>query len=85
VVLGAEREDGFVRITVDDRGPGIPRAERERVFEPYERLMRDESSERTGSGLGLAVVEYIASASGGRVWLDDSPQGGTRAVLELPA
>jgi signal transduction histidine kinase len=83
--LAAERAGPMVRLVVDDAGPGIPLTERERVFDAYERLTRDQSSERTGTGLGLAVVAYIARASGGRVSLTDSPLGGTRAILELPA
>ena len=74
-----------VRLIVEDEGRGIPQAERAKVFEPYERLDRDQSSERTGTGLGLAVVRQIATACKGRVWLDAGESGGTRAVLELPA
>ena len=75
----------MVRLIVEDEGRGIPDAERARVFEPYERLDRDQSSERTGTGLGLAVVRQIATACNGRVWLEATEGGGTRAVLELPA
>jgi two-component system osmolarity sensor histidine kinase EnvZ len=53
------------------------------VFEPYQRLDRDQASERTGTGLGLAVVRQIAEACAGRVWLEETPSGGTRAVIEL--
>jgi signal transduction histidine kinase len=84
VVLSAESSGEVVRLVVDDAGPGVPPAERERVFDAYERLSRDQASERTGTGLGLAVVAFIARASGGRVFLTDSPAGGARAVLELP-
>ena len=76
-------ERGRVRLLVQDQGPGIPAEQRARMFEPYERLERDQASERTGSGLGLAVVRQIAGACGGTVWLEDAPGGGTRAVLEL--
>ena len=72
-----------VRLYVENDGPGVPAELRKRVFEPYERLSRDQTSERTGSGLGLAVVEQIARALGGKVWLEDGRRGGTRAVLEL--
>jgi len=74
-----------VRLYVDDQGPGIPPSERERVFEPYERLGKDQTSERTGSGLGLAVTRQIVRACGGRVWLEESQGGGTRAIIELSA
>jgi len=84
IELGAQRASAnIVRIYVDDQGPGIPADERARVFEPYERLFRDRTSERTGSGLGLAVVREIATALDGRAWLDEAPGGGTRAVIEL--
>ena len=72
-----------VRLYVENDGPGVPAELRKSVFEPYERLSRDQTSERTGSGLGLAVVEQIARACGGKVWLEDGRPGGTRAVLEL--
>ncbi|AHG89023.1 ATP-binding region ATPase domain protein [Gemmatirosa kalamazoonensis] len=85
VTLGASADGDRVRFHVDDAGAGVPRAERMRVFEPYERLSRDRASERAGTGLGLAVVRNIAQSHGGRVWLDDAPGGGTRAVIELPA
>ncbi|MEP6493382.1 MAG: HAMP domain-containing sensor histidine kinase [bacterium] len=82
--LGAiDDASGRVRLYVDDEGPGIPRAQRERVFDAYQRLSRDQSSDRTGSGLGLAVVRSIAQACGGRAWLEDAHSGGTRAVIEL--
>ena len=84
IELGAERSANAVRVYVDDRGPGVPVEERTRVFEPYERLFRDRTSERSGSGLGLAVVREIATTLNGRAWLDDAPGGGTRAVIELP-
>ena len=81
--LGAERRDGRVRISVEDGGPGVPEAERKRVFEPYTRLAKDQVSERTGTGLGLAVVRQIVEACGGRVWIEDGAKRGARVVLEL--
>ena len=75
----------LARLIVEDDGRGVPHAERARVFEPYERLARDQTSERTGTGLGLAVVREIVSACRGRVWLEATPGGGTRAVIELAA
>jgi signal transduction histidine kinase len=83
VHLAATAHGDRVRLSVDDSGPGIAEADRERVFAPYERLESDELSERTGSGLGLAVVRSITDALAGTVWLERAEGGGTRAVIEL--
>jgi signal transduction histidine kinase len=84
--LGVDEPTGDgLHLYVENDGQSIPAALRARLFEPYERLARDQSSERTGSGLGLAVVAQIARACGGRVWLEDGRPRGTRAVLALPA
>jgi signal transduction histidine kinase len=81
--LIGEARGNAVRLCVDDEGPGIPEAERARVFEAYERLARDQASERTGSGLGLAIVRHIARSCGGDAWIEDAMPRGTRAVIEL--
>jgi signal transduction histidine kinase len=74
--------DGAVR--VDDDGPGIPAADRERVFERFVRL--DGAREHAGgTGLGLAIARELAREQGGDVTLTDSPAGGLRAELTLPA
>ncbi len=83
VRLAASEHGSRVRLSVDDSGPGIAERDRERVFEPYERLETDELSERTGSGLGLAVVRSITDALGGKVWIEQAAGGGARAVIEL--
>ena len=83
--LGAERHGERVRISVEDDGPGVPEAERTRVFEPYTRLPEDQVSERTGTGLGLAVVRRISEACGGRVWIEDGTTRGARVIVELRA
>ena len=87
VRIGATRENGVARLWVADRGPGIPRADRERVWERFWRLERDRDSSVAGSGIGLAVVRELADLHHGRAWIDDvGPDGaGTRVVIELPA
>ena len=72
-----------IAIVVEDDGPGIPPSARERLFEAYERLARDSTSERTGSGLGLAVVRQIVLACRGTVRIDDFGKG-ARVVITLP-
>jgi signal transduction histidine kinase len=73
------------RIIVDDDGPGIPSADRERVFERFTRLDDSRARSQGGSGLGLAVVRAIVSRHNGKIRLEDSPLGGARFVVELPA
>ena len=70
-------------LTVDDSGPGIPEAERERVFERFVRGAA--SAETPGSGLGLAIVRAIARRHGARVVLGGSPLGGLRVSLQFGA
>lgn len=70
-------------IWVDDRGPGVPAAERERIFEPFYR-MRGASEKDGGVGLGLALVKSIAQRHGGTVHCEDRPGGGARFVVEVP-
>jgi signal transduction histidine kinase len=84
ITLRAEREGDRVRIIVEDEGPGIPAADRERLFEPYERLARDSTSERTGSGLGLAVAHQIIEACKGSIRIEDGLVG-ARIVMSLRA
>jgi signal transduction histidine kinase len=74
-----------VRIIVDDDGPGIPPADRERAFERFTRLDDSRARPQGGSGLGLAVVRAIVSRHNGQIGVEDSPLGGARFVVELPA
>jgi two-component system, OmpR family, sensor histidine kinase KdpD len=71
-----------VQVRVTDQGPGIPKEDRERVFEAFYRGPR--SPEMPGSGLGLAIANAIVTAHGGRIWIEGTPAGGTTVVFELP-
>ncbi|HRD64624.1 MAG TPA: ATP-binding protein [Candidatus Competibacter sp.] len=73
-----------LRLIVRDRGPGIPAAELERVFEPFYRLESSRSRDTGGTGLGLSIARNIARAHGGELTLRNHPQSGLEAVLELP-
>jgi signal transduction histidine kinase len=84
VVLSAAAVDGRVTVRVDDDGPGIPPAERERVFERFHRIDSARGRDSGGSGLGLAISREIVAAHGGRIWVEDSPLGGARTAFELP-
>jgi two-component system sensor histidine kinase KdpD len=68
-----------VQVRIADQGPGIPNAERERVFEPFVR-----GSESSGTGLGLSIARAIVEAHGGTIRLGDAPGGGLAVVIELP-
>ena len=77
-------DEGRVEVLIDDRGPGIPEAQRERVFDPFFRLEGSRSRDTGGSGLGLAVVRAIAQRHGGTIRLEDRPGGGLRVRVTLP-
>jgi signal transduction histidine kinase len=77
--------DDTARIVVDDDGPGIAPAYRERVFERFTRLEDSRARPQGGSGLGLAVVRAIVSRHHGQIRIEESPLGGARFVVELPA
>ena len=74
---------GRVDLRIADRGPGIPPAERERVFRPFHRL--DDHPGVLGVGLGLAVARGFVEAMDGELAIDDTPGGGTTMVVSLPA
>ena len=82
VEVAVDADANAVSLTVDDAGPGIPEAERQRVFDRFYR--RAEGGE-SGSGLGLAIVQSVATSHGATVALDRSPRGGLRAVVRFVA
>jgi signal transduction histidine kinase len=85
-VRAAARPDGrAVVLRVEDRGPGIPRDERERVFEPFYRGPAAERNATPGSGLGLSLVRHVVRAHGGSVRVEGREGGGAALVVELPA
>ena len=83
VVAQLSLEGGYAVLHIDDRGPGVPPDQRERIFEPFYRLPG--ASEREGGvGLGLALVRQIAVRHGGSVACDNREGGGARFTLRLP-
>jgi two-component system OmpR family sensor kinase/two-component system sensor histidine kinase QseC len=80
VELRVDAPQGLPTLTVDDAGPGIPPAERERVFD---RFYRRGQSDEPGTGLGLAIVRGVAQRHGATVALADSPLGGLRVTLSF--
>lgn len=82
--LALAERDGWAVLRVDDDGPGVPAADRSRVFQRFVRL--DDARARTdgGTGLGLAIVAEIVAAHGGTTVIEDSPLGGARVTVRLP-
>jgi two-component system sensor histidine kinase KdpD len=70
-------------VRIVDRGPGIPHAQLERVFEPFYRSADDGTGHR-GSGLGLAIARGFIEGNGARVWAESPAKQGTSFVVELP-
>jgi light-regulated signal transduction histidine kinase (bacteriophytochrome) len=83
VVVSGASERGRVVLHVDDNGIGIEPAYRERVFGMFQRLHVRE--DYAGTGIGLAIVQQVAEHHGGRVWVEQSPLGGCRFSITLPA
>lgn len=71
-------------LTVEDDGPGVPVADRERIFERFVRLDDARGRDAGGSGLGLALCSEICTRHGGTISVDSSPTGGARFAVSLP-
>ncbi|HJP58363.1 MAG TPA: HAMP domain-containing sensor histidine kinase [Gemmatimonadaceae bacterium] len=85
IKIGVRKEGPLVRLWVDDRGPGIPTAERNNVWKPFVRLGGTVDDSTGGAGLGLSIVRELAAAMDASAELSDVPGGGTRFSLALQA
>lgn len=87
VIVSVRAERGGVVLAVDDDGPGIPEADRERIFDRFTRLdehrSRGDGSATDGAGLGLSLVRRIAELHGSEVAVGDSPLGGARFTVRF--
>ncbi len=84
VVIRAATEGPWLRVEVDDNGPGIPAGERDNVFRPFYRLDDARNQDKGNTGLGLAIARDIAKSHGGDITLGTSSMGGLRAVISVP-
>jgi two-component system, OmpR family, osmolarity sensor histidine kinase EnvZ len=84
VVIRASTDKEWLRIDVDDDGPGIPPAERDNVFRPFYRLGNGRNQDTGNTGLGLAIARDIARSHGGDISLSESSMGGLRATVRVP-
>jgi len=82
IEVGADRHDGWVRLWVEDDGPGISDQDLPRIFEPFYQSTRA-PSRQVGTGLGLAIVHELVEAMGGTVQAQPGRGGGTRVVVSL--
>ncbi len=82
ITISAFRWHDMLEVRVADRGHGIPREERARVFEEFYR--RDVGDTRGGTGLGLTIAQAIVLAHGGSMWIEDTPGGGATVGFRLP-
>lgn len=77
-------DEGHVRATVADQGPGVPTELREAVFDRHFSAPREGGAAARGTGLGLAIVKGLVDSARGRVTVDDAPGGGARFHVDLP-
>jgi len=78
IIVDGRIEGSSVRVNVDDNGPGVPAADRERVFRPFV------TTKGRGTGLGLALVQKIIVTHNGRIQIAAAPSGGASFQLMLP-
>jgi PAS domain S-box-containing protein len=78
------RHDGWLRLSVNDRGPGIPEAFHDRIFSKFSQADASDSRAKGGTGLGLAISKAIVELHGGRIGFDSRPGGGSIFYFDLP-
>jgi PAS domain S-box-containing protein len=85
MIVSAELDGDFVRMCVQDDGPGIPEADRERVFDKFTRLKSNKNDGGpSGLGVGLAFCKLAVKGHGGKIWVEAAPERGSRFLFTLP-
>lgn len=80
-----EGREPYLEVSVTDTGPGVPLTDRERIFEKFVQVNDHLRGRKGGTGLGLAIAKEIIEHHGGRIWVEDGPEGGARFVFTLPS
>ncbi|MBI1967517.1 MAG: GAF domain-containing protein [Gemmatimonadetes bacterium] len=81
IQLSTQSRDGWVRLTVEDSGPGVPEPVRNRIFDPFFTTKGPDE----GTGLGLTICQRVVAEVGGKIWLEESALGGAKFMVEIPA
>jgi signal transduction histidine kinase len=84
VSVAASAEGGLFRVVVADTGPGVPEAERQRIFEEFHQVDSSSTREKGGTGLGLAIARRIVEMHDGRIWVESEPGRGSRFCFTVP-
>lgn len=84
VEISVAARDTVIRIVIADRGPGVPREDLQRIFEPFYRADKSRDHRQGGQGIGLAITARVVELHGGRVAARNRPAGGLEVIIELP-
>jgi signal transduction histidine kinase len=84
IIVGLEPRGAAAFLYVEDEGPGVPPADRKRIFQRFQRLDRDRQSSIAGTGIGLSVVRDLVTRHGGTCSVTNGERGGARFIVELP-
>ncbi len=84
IILAASVRGSFVNVSVSNQGPGIPPADRKRVFQAFQRGIHEDDSGSKGAGLGLAICKGLVEAHGGRIWIKRQTDPGTTITFTIP-
>jgi len=83
LLMDSGKESYYGLVTVTDSGSGIPDSDKEKIFEKFHQVKRDNKIAGQGVGLGLAISRTIVEAHRGAIWVEDNPEGGSRFLLLL--
>jgi signal transduction histidine kinase len=86
IIIRITDEQSFIKISIEDQGPGIPKEEQAAIFEQFTQLKSEENSwSRGGFGLGLAFCQLATQAMGGTIWVESDGESGTKFLFTVPS